>query len=95
VLIRKLRPGLSYAGIDIVLDEEKGPLVIEINDQPGLQIQLANRCGLHTRLKRVEDLDVVGKYKGIHIAQLLFAESFSDKVKIQKGTKKFLEFLKQ
>lgn len=83
----QIASGLSYAGIDIILDEEKGPLVIEINDQPGLQIQLANRSGLHARLKRVEDLDVVGKYKGIHIAQLLFAESFSDKVKIQRGQK--------
>ena len=78
---------LNYAGIDLVVDEEKGPLVLEINDQPGLQIQVANRRGLYSRLKRVENLEISGRYKGMQIAQLLFAESFSDKVKINQGQK--------
>ncbi len=78
---------LEYSGVDIVIDEKKGPLVLEINDQPGLQIQMANRRGLYRRLRRVEDLDVNGRYKGIQIAQILFAESFSDKVKIRGGQK--------
>jgi alpha-L-glutamate ligase-like protein len=76
---------LGYVGVDLVIDEDKGPLVLELNDQPGLQIQLANRTGLLGRLKRVDNLEVKSKYKGIQIAQVLFAEDFSDKVKIEQG----------
>jgi len=79
--------GLGYIGVDIVLDEEKGPLVIELNDQPGLQIQMANQCGLLERLKRIEELDIRDSNKGIQIAEVLFAQHFSDKVKAERGRK--------
>ncbi|NMB56511.1 hypothetical protein GYA19_01060 [Candidatus Beckwithbacteria bacterium] len=79
---------LGFAGIDIVVDEEKGPMVLEINDQPGLQIQMANREGLLRRLQRLEKLNIGNSdYKGIQIAQLLFAESFADKIKAKEGKK--------
>lgn len=45
--------GLGYQGIDIVLDRDKGPLVLELNARPGLAIQIANQAGLETRLKAV------------------------------------------
>jgi alpha-L-glutamate ligase-like protein len=45
---------LGYVGVDIVLDKEKGPLVLELNARPGLNIQIANHAGLLTRLQRVE-----------------------------------------
>jgi alpha-L-glutamate ligase-like protein len=38
--------GMGYAGVDIVLDADHGPLVLEVNARPGLGIQIANRCGL-------------------------------------------------
>lgn len=78
---------LGYLGADIVLDQDRGPLILELNDQPGLQIQLANRTGLQERLRRVEDLEVNSQYKGIQIAEVLFAERFSDKVKAKEGRK--------
>lgn len=46
--------GLGYQGIDIVLDRNKGPLVLELNARPGLAIQIANGAGLGTRLALVE-----------------------------------------
>ncbi len=46
--------GLGYLGVDIVLDRERGPLMLEINARPGLNIQIANQCGLVHRLKQVE-----------------------------------------
>lgn len=46
--------GLGYVGVDIVLDRIKGPLVLELNARPGLNIQIANRAGLLGRLKSVE-----------------------------------------
>ena len=46
--------GLGYQGIDIVLDRDKGPLILELNARPGLAIQIANRAGLEKRLQAVE-----------------------------------------
>jgi alpha-L-glutamate ligase-like protein len=47
--------GLGYQGVDIVLDRDKGPLILELNARPGLAIQIANRSGLLPRLKAVEE----------------------------------------
>lgn len=46
--------GLGYQGIDIVLDRDKGPLILELNARPGLAIQMANREGLRSRLEQIE-----------------------------------------
>jgi len=46
--------GLPYQGVDLVLDLEKGPLILELNARPGLAIQIANRCGLRSRLEKVD-----------------------------------------
>lgn len=46
--------GLGYLGIDIVLDRELGPLMLELNARPGLNIQIANRQGLLHRLQKIE-----------------------------------------
>ncbi len=43
--------GLGYVGVDIAMDEDLGPLVLEGNARPGLEIQLANREGLLNMLK--------------------------------------------
>lgn len=45
--------GLGYQGIDIVLDRDRGPLLLELNARPGLAIQIANQAGLRTRLEAV------------------------------------------
>ncbi|OGA20239.1 MAG: alpha-L-glutamate ligase-like protein [Betaproteobacteria bacterium RIFCSPLOWO2_02_FULL_63_19] len=45
--------GLGYLGIDIVLDRGLGPLILELNARPGLNIQIANRAGLRARLDAV------------------------------------------
>jgi alpha-L-glutamate ligase-like protein len=46
---------LGYQGVDIVLDKDKGPLILELNARPGLNIQIANRAGLLLRLRSVEE----------------------------------------
>ncbi|HLF29591.1 MAG TPA: alpha-L-glutamate ligase-like protein [Xanthomonadales bacterium] len=48
--------GLGYLGADIVLDRDLGPLILELNARPGLNIQLANRRGLRHRLEAVDAL---------------------------------------
>lgn len=42
--------GMGYIGVDLVLDRFRGPLVLEMNARPGLNIQIANRQGLMQRL---------------------------------------------
>ncbi len=42
---------LGYVGIDLVIDDRKGPLILEINAKPGLDIQIANQTGLRSRLQ--------------------------------------------
>jgi alpha-L-glutamate ligase-like protein len=48
--------GMGYIGVDIVLDREKGPQILEVNARPGLNIQIANRAGLLSRLQLVEQV---------------------------------------
>ena len=45
---------LGYIGVDLVLDKDEGPLILELNARPGLSIQIANRSGLLPRLKLVD-----------------------------------------
>jgi hypothetical protein len=45
---------LGYLGVDIVLDRDQGPMLLELNARPGLNIQIANRCGLRSRLALVD-----------------------------------------
>lgn len=72
--------GLGYAGVDIVVDAKKGPLVLEVNARPGLKIQNANLASLRTRLERIQDMDIPSPQRGVTIAQTLFAAKFSEKV---------------
>jgi alpha-L-glutamate ligase-like protein len=45
---------LGYIGADVVLDRDRGPLLLELNARPGLQIQMANGAGLLKRLAAVD-----------------------------------------
>jgi alpha-L-glutamate ligase-like protein len=45
---------LGYLGVDIVLDRDLGPQILELNARPGLNIQIANRGGLRERLAAVD-----------------------------------------
>lgn len=46
--------GLGYFGVDMVLDNTRGPMVLELNARPGLNIQIANRRGLLHRLEFIQ-----------------------------------------
>jgi alpha-L-glutamate ligase-like protein len=67
---------LGYIGVDLTLDAERGPLVLELNARPGLAIQLANRRGLRPLLDAVEqrvrpEMSVAERVQlGQHLAQL-------------------------
>lgn len=78
---------LGYLGVDIVIHPDKGPMVLELNAQPGLQIQLANGSGLKKRLERVEDLEVSDLEHGIKIAKVVFAGRFANSRAVKEGIK--------
>ena len=46
--------GLGYLGVDLIIDKERGPLLLELNARPGLQIQIANKEGLLGRLEMID-----------------------------------------
>jgi alpha-L-glutamate ligase-like protein len=47
--------GLGYLGMDLAIDRDQGPRLLELNARPGLAIQIANRKGLWGRLKKVDN----------------------------------------
>ncbi|MDX1497877.1 MAG: alpha-L-glutamate ligase-like protein [Salinisphaeraceae bacterium] len=51
--------GLGYMGVDVVLDAELGPLVLELNARPGLSIQIANGMGMLKRLNKIDCMSTV------------------------------------
>src|SRR3989344_4319444 len=79
---------LNFLSVDFLIDSEKGPLVLEINDQPGLSIQIANRICLKRRLEQVEGWEVESEEKGVKIAKTLFASQFASRVRLASVEKK-------
>jgi alpha-L-glutamate ligase-like protein len=72
--------GLGYQGADFVLDETMGPLLLELNARPGLNVQIANRAGLLPRLKLVEDhhKEFAGARERVAFAKRHFVHAESD-----------------
>lgn len=54
---------IGYVGVDVVFDEEKGPVVLEINVRPGLGIQNTTLEGLQQRLERIESLPADAEFE--------------------------------
>lgn len=50
---------LDYMGVDIVLDETRGPLMLELNARPGLNIQLCNKQGLLPVLNKMKSISTI------------------------------------
>ncbi|MEO0399281.1 MAG: alpha-L-glutamate ligase-like protein [Pseudomonadota bacterium] len=70
--------GLGYVGVDIVLDGDRGPMLLELNGRPGLAIQIANRKGFREHLAaitalKIEKRDVATR---VRFAKRLYETSF-------------------
>jgi alpha-L-glutamate ligase-like protein len=59
---------LGYLGVDLVLDQTLGPLVLELNARPGLSIQLANGRGLVGPLRKIEALESIPELASERVA---------------------------
>ncbi|TES97016.1 hypothetical protein E3J85_00740 [Patescibacteria group bacterium] len=64
--------GIGYLGADVVIDQKKGPIILELNARAGLAIQIANLAPLRYRLDRIERLKVKSAEHGVQIAKNLF-----------------------
>lgn len=79
--------GIHFLWCDIVLDEESGPLLLEINVRPGLEIQNVNLAPLKTRLDKVEWVDVSSVEKGVRLGRDLFSWDIEERIKNLSGKK--------
>lgn len=78
---------IGYMGIDIAIDREKGPVILELNSRPGLSIQIANLASLNDRLQRVKGLKIKTIAKGVQIAQDLFGGEVEEGLEGMSGRK--------
>ena len=76
---------LGYIGVDIAIDSERGPVVLEINAHAGLSIQIANLSPLKYRLQKVSGLKVKNEAHGIRIAQDLFGGEVEEEIEEISG----------
>ncbi|HPT66144.1 MAG TPA: sugar-transfer associated ATP-grasp domain-containing protein [Candidatus Woesebacteria bacterium] len=87
---QKAIPSLGFMGVDVVLDKEKGPMVLEVNARPGLSIQICNKAGLKARIEKVDEIAVRSVEHAITLAKYLFGESFFEKVEEKEKKKTVL-----
>ena len=80
-------PSLGFVGVDIVFDKQHGPVILELNARPGIEIQNANLAPLKRRLGRVEGLEIKDAEHGARVAKTLFAARFADRVMVEEGVK--------
>lgn len=77
--------GLGYVGVDIAIDKEKGPMVLEINAHAGLSIQIANLAPLKYRLEKVQGLKIKSASHAIRLAQDLFGGEIEQEIEDISG----------
>lgn len=78
---------LGFLGVDIAIDKENGPTILELNARPGLSIQVANLAGLAERLKRVSGLKIKTIEKGVRMGMDLFGGEIEEEVEEISGKK--------
>lgn len=77
--------GLGYIGVDIAIDKEKGPVVLEINAHAGLSIQIANLAPLKYRLQKVRGIKIKSESHAIRVAQDLFGGEIEQEIEEISG----------
>ncbi|MBI3332366.1 DUF1704 domain-containing protein [Candidatus Peregrinibacteria bacterium] len=81
---------IGYLAVDLTLDADQGPALLEVNARAGLMLQVANLAPLRSRLERVEGLKVSSPEKAVRIAQDLFGEKVRTRKEEEGGQKPLL-----
>lgn len=79
----QLITNLGYMAIDMAVDRQLGPVLLEINARAGLGVQIANLAPLRRRLERIHGIKVSSPEKGLRIARELFGQ------KVEKNSREF------
>ncbi len=91
---------IGFLWCDIVLDKDFGPILLEMNVRPGLEIQVINLSPLKTRLEKVYGISVNSVEKWVRLWRDLFSWDIEEKIrhitwKKVLGTKEYVRiFLK-
>lgn len=72
--------GLGFLGVDIAIDREAGPVILELNARPGLSIQVANMAGLKERLERVRGVKIKSVDHGVRVGMNLFGGEIEEEI---------------
>lgn len=78
---------LGYLAVDVVIDADMGPTLLEINARAGLAVQIANLAPLRDRLDRVSGVKVQTPAKGVRMAQDLFGNKIERSIQALSGKK--------
>jgi alpha-L-glutamate ligase-like protein len=78
---------LGFLGVDVAIDKERGPVILELNARPGLSIQLANFSGLKERLRRVAGLKIKTAEKGMRMGMDMFGGEIEEELESISGRK--------
>lgn len=81
----QLISNLGYLAVDLVIDKNTGPVLLEINARAGLRVQLANLAPLRKRLQQIKGIKVPNPKKGVRVAQDLFGYKVEREVKKVSG----------
>lgn len=76
---------VGFLGVDIGIDREKGPVVLELNARPGLSIQIANLAPLEIRLEKARGLKVKSIKQAIRLSQDLFGGQIEEELEELSG----------
>jgi alpha-L-glutamate ligase-like protein/uncharacterized protein (TIGR02421 family) len=74
---------LGFAAVDLTIDKNMGPVLLEINARAGLAVQVANMAPMRRRLERIEGIKVNTSEKGVRIAQDIFGTKVEAKPDIK------------
>jgi alpha-L-glutamate ligase-like protein len=77
--------GLGYLGVDIIIDRDNGPMVVELNARPGLGIQVANQDGLKERMDKVKRVKVMTENKAVRLSKDLFGGEIDEEIESISG----------
>ncbi len=81
----QLLTNLGYMAIDLCIDKNSGPVLLEINARAGLGVQIANLAPLRKRLERIQGIKVTSPTKGVRIAKDLFGNVVEKEIAVVSG----------
>jgi alpha-L-glutamate ligase-like protein/uncharacterized protein (TIGR02421 family) len=81
----QVETNLGYLAVDISIDQNSGPVLLEINARAGLGLQIANLSPLRQRLERIQGVKVTTPEKGVRVAKDMFGNVVEREIKHMTG----------